>query len=327
MVGRRTQWGPVLGLLFVAPFVGEFLLGNLTASELPIGLLLAPMYGCGALLIREIGRRARGWPTIVLLAAAYALLEEGPVDQLLWNDSYAGQDLVHGPTFLPALGTSVALIQGVLSLHTIWSICVPIALVEAIAGERAKTVWLGRVGLVVTGVLFTAGCVLVFFGNYSEERFLASPWQLGTTVAVIVVLIVLALVGVPARIESTPGGPPNPWWVGCAALALSTVVLVCPNWRGWVGATVWFVAVGVGVLLVLRWSRRRGWTPLHTAALAGGATLTYVWLSFPTRPEGGGSVVVDLISNAVFGAVGCALVILAVRRARRGESASTLSRS
>src|SRR5687768_6665282 len=93
---------PALGLFLLAPFVGEFLLGNLTVAEFVIGVLLAPMYGCGALLIRETARRTgRGWPTMLLLAAAYALVEEGPLDQLLWNDSYAGTDLVHGASYLP----------------------------------------------------------------------------------------------------------------------------------------------------------------------------------------------------------------------------------
>ncbi|AFU01336.1 hypothetical protein [Nocardia brasiliensis] len=162
MRARQTQWGPIFGLLLVAPFVGEFLLGNLTVAELPIGVLLAPMYGFGALLVREVGRRTGGWPTMVLLAAAYALFEEGPVDQLLWNDSYAGQDLLHGPTYLPSIGMSVALVQQVLSLHTIWSICVPIALVEALAGARRNVVWVGRCGLGVIGLLFALGAVLVF---------------------------------------------------------------------------------------------------------------------------------------------------------------------
>lgn len=132
---------------------GEFLLGNLTLGELGLGLVLAPMYGFGAILVRETARRwGGGWASVVLLAAAYALVEEGPVDQLLWNDSYAGQDLLHGPSYVPALGMSVELTQAVLALHTVWSICVPIAIVEAFVPDRRP--WLGRVGLAVVAVLF-----------------------------------------------------------------------------------------------------------------------------------------------------------------------------
>ncbi|WP_405163399.1 hypothetical protein OG203_45305 [Nocardia sp. NBC_01499] len=313
----RTQWGPVLGLLVVAPFVGEFLLGNLTVSALPLGLLLAPMYGGGALLVREVGRRTRGWPTMVLLAAAYALFEEGPVDQLLWNDSYAQRDLLHGPTYLPALGMSVALTQQVLSLHTIWSICVPIVLVEAMAGERRNVLWLGRIGLVVSSVLFVAGAVLVFYGNYSEGCFLASPWQFGSMMVVIVVLVAAALMLVPPRIARTAGRPPAPWRVGLVSLVGSSVILVSSDWHGWIGVGVWSVVVGLGAWLVVCWSRRTGWTERHTCALGVGALLTYVWISFPMRPEGGGSLLVDLASNTVFGAAAGVLAIVATRRAAR----------
>lgn len=144
---------PALGLFFLAPFVGEFLVGNLTLGELGLGVILAPMYGTGALLIREVTRRTgRGWPTMVLLASAYALMEEGPIDQLLWNDSYAGHDLPHGDSYLPALGMSVELALAIVALHAVWSICVPIAIVETLVGEsRRTTLWLRTPGFVVTG--------------------------------------------------------------------------------------------------------------------------------------------------------------------------------
>ena len=100
----------------LAPLVGEFLLGNLRIDHLFVLPLFALLYGAGALLIRETVRRTgRGWPAIVLLAAAYALLEEGLVDQLLWNPSYSGQVTLAGDAYLPALGTNVSILQAVLS--------------------------------------------------------------------------------------------------------------------------------------------------------------------------------------------------------------------
>ena len=56
---------------------------------------LMPLYGAGALLVRESARRlGRGWPTIALFAAAYALIEEGPVDQMIFNPGYLGTAVV-----------------------------------------------------------------------------------------------------------------------------------------------------------------------------------------------------------------------------------------
>jgi hypothetical protein len=77
---------PALGLFFLAPLVAEFLLGNLPITALFLLVILAPMYGGGALLIRETARRAgRGWPTLVVLALAYGVLEEGIATMSLFN--------------------------------------------------------------------------------------------------------------------------------------------------------------------------------------------------------------------------------------------------
>jgi hypothetical protein len=55
-----------------------------------------------------VDERLRGWPTMVLLAAAYALLEEGPIDQMLSNPHCGGFDMgaAYASTYIPALGTS-----------------------------------------------------------------------------------------------------------------------------------------------------------------------------------------------------------------------------
>lgn len=91
--GRRQHWGgglilaamrrlgPAFGLFPLAPLVGEFLVGN---------------------------RSGGGWPTMVLLAAAYALIEEGPVDQLLWMvTSHAGAAATYAAVPIAA-GTAAA---------------------------------------------------------------------------------------------------------------------------------------------------------------------------------------------------------------------------
>ncbi len=130
-----------LGLVLLAPTVGEFLLGNIPISQYASVLVLAPLYGGGALLVRETARRlGRGWPTIVLFAAAYALIEEGPVDQMVFNPGYLGLDSFAGYAEIPGLGISGTLVLWSLALHTVWSICVPIALVEAFDPTPDRTV-------------------------------------------------------------------------------------------------------------------------------------------------------------------------------------------
>ncbi len=73
---------PAIGLFILSPFVGEFVLGNLTLPELGFWLVLAPMYGGGALT------------------------------------------------------------QLVVAFHVVWSICVPIAIVESLVPDRFDVPWL-----------------------------------------------------------------------------------------------------------------------------------------------------------------------------------------
>src|SRR5262245_46042651 len=86
---------PAVALFFLAPLIGEFMLGNISIDGIVGLFVLAPMYGGGALLIREAVRRTgRGWPSMILLGVAYSVIEEGLVTQLLFNPSYYGLNLM-----------------------------------------------------------------------------------------------------------------------------------------------------------------------------------------------------------------------------------------
>ena len=331
-LSRRAA--PAVGLFVLAPLVGEFLLGNLRIDQLFVLPLFAPLYGGGALLIRETVRRTgRGWPAIVLLAAAYALLEEGPIDRLLWNPSYSGQVTLAGDAYLPALGTNVSILQAVLSLHTIWSISVPIALVESFVPHRRTAAWLGRTGLMVTGALFAFGVGIAYWAKQMESPFRATPGQYAGAVVVIVALVVAAFT-LAHRPRPVDRMAPGPWLVGVLTLVLTSLLLVLVMfWPArlsqWVSVAAWCVVAAALIVLLARWSRSRGWGDPHRLGVAAGALLTYVWVAFPHRPGGVGpgtrTDVLDLVGNTVFALFAVALIMLAARVATSGEPSSCLS--
>src|SRR6478752_5086191 len=115
---RTPRLLPVGALLLLSPLMAEFVLG----------------YGTAAVLVRELARRTgRGWPTILLLALGFALIEEGLLTQSLFNPHYLGLDLIsYG--YVGWLGTALPWAIFVLSIHVVWSIATPIALIEAIFG-------------------------------------------------------------------------------------------------------------------------------------------------------------------------------------------------
>jgi hypothetical protein len=77
------------------------------------------------LLIRETARHRRlAWPSIVVLALAYGVVEEGLVTMPLFNPNYAHLRLLDNG-FVPFLGIGVPWTLAVLALHAIWSISLP----------------------------------------------------------------------------------------------------------------------------------------------------------------------------------------------------------
>jgi hypothetical protein len=323
---------PAVGLFFLSPLVAEFLLGNLSIASIAGLLFLAPMYGGGALLIREVARRTgRGWPTIILLALAYGIVEEGLVTQSLFNPHYAGQSLLsHG--YIDALGMGSWWTLFVLTLHTVWSISVPIALVEAFVPSRRTTPWLGKVGLPVIAVVFVLGCLLNFAGSLDQSQiggsaqpFFASPAQFAGSAAAAVVLVVAAFSVGRREPKQVTGSVPSQWIVGGVALVASSVFFVLPqSLPTWLICACYLVLYTVVAFLALRWSRRSGWSHSHTVALAGGALLTYAWHGFLQPSLDRGDSPVDLLGNAFFAAIALLVLILAQVRIRTFVNVATL---
>jgi len=312
------------GLFFLAPLVAEFLLGNLPITALSTLVVLAPLYGGGALLIREVVRRTgRGWPAIVVLGVAYGVLEEGIASMSLFNPNYAGERLLDSG-FIPALGMGGPWTVFVLTLHAIWSISVPIAIMEVFAGERATRPWLGSVGLGVAALLFVAGLAASLAISIFTYHFVASVPQLAGTVVVAAALAAAGLtVGRPRRdsvgsagsVGSAARRAPSPWLVGGAALLASSIFKELPrNTLGWIYVVV-VLALAAGTwALVHRWSQQDGWGAAHRLALAAGAVCTYAWTAFPQQPMLPATPRQDLIGNVVFAAGAVALVAAAAWR-------------
>lgn len=313
---------PVLGLFVLAPLVAEYLLGNIAIDALPLGLYFMTLYGGGAVLIRETARRTgRGWPAIGLLALAYGLIEEGLVTQSLFAPTYFGYALI-AQAFIPWLGVGGWWTLYVLTLHAVWSICVPIALIEAFVPERAHSPWLGRAGLTVTLALFLAGAGLNAYTTYQQERFLASPRQFAG-LALVLALVVSAAVARRTPREPSRRPAPSPRIVGLCSLLISSAFTIA-NWvvDGWIVVGTYLVLYALSIGMVGRWSRRAGWNGRHVLALAGGALLTYAWQGYPHEPILGSRGMVDTVGNTIF-ALGAGVLLAFAVRTQQRAAAST----
>ena len=298
---------PAIALYFLAPLISEFLLGDFPITKLGLILIFAPMYGGGALLIREIVRRTGGgWPRIIALALAYGIFEEAFTTQTLFNPNYLGLNMhLLDHAYIPALGIGAWWTVFVLTLHTIWSISVSIALAEALVPERATEPWLRTLGLTIVTVLLVAVAVMMtkFSIKQDHTHFIATKAQFTwSAVAVLVVAGAAFLLPKtsPQRILSSANAP-SPWLAGFAALLLTSLFFLAPPTLGWGAVGCYFALDIAAIALYWAWSRCAGWNSLHRLAMAGGAALTYAWRAFLHAPViGGDSPRLNLISHIVF---------------------------
>ncbi|MGC5014804.1 hypothetical protein ACLQ2R_28905 [Streptosporangium sp. DT93] len=336
---KRRLWAPIVSLLLLSPFVAELLLGDIALTAVGVVVVLVPLYGCGALLIRELARRTgRGWPAIALLAGAFGVLEEGFATMSLFNPDFAGYRLLDEAP-LPFLGMGAHWTVYVLSLHVIWSICTPIALAETLFPDRARVPWLRTRGLVVTSVVFLLTVALYWAGTFYTAGagagvpvFRPSASQMIATAVTAVVLVLAAFAVRPRAVPSrTPGSAPSPLpgFVPSPVLVLAGSLVVTSVVRqsaeqlsGWVSVVV-CLTVEVAAVAALRWyGRRREWGPAHVFAAASGAVVAYAWSSFFLTPIAGTTdPVVARTGNILFALVAVVILALAARRLRGATTA------
>ncbi len=315
-----------IALIFTAPLVAEYLLGDLSIKMLAALVMMAPMYGGGALLIREVVRRTgRGWPSILLLGAAYTLIEEGFTTQSLFNPDYLKMHMhLLSHAWIPALGIGAWWTLFMFNLHTFWSMGVSIALVEALVPARAEQPWLGRLGDSIVAVLFLLGCVAGTAFTLKHDPFLATPTQFACAGVGCVAFIVLAFLVPQRRAHTAPGETPSPWITGVLALALGLGVMFTPPTLNW-GAFALILAIdAVFLALVGAFSRLATWTSLHTFSLGAGGALAYGLHAFAAPPLFGGWLVAR-VSNAIFLVAAVAMIVAGALRTSRSLQATTAS--
>lgn len=319
MIRTQRSLAAAVTLFFVAPLVAEYLLGDFPLTWLFLLLMLAPFYGGGALLIRELARRTRrGWPTMLLLGAAYTLIEEGFSTQSLFNPDYLhmhGHFLSHA--WIPALGIGAWWTVLMFNVHTFWSIGVSIALVEGLFPARAESPWLGKIGLAIVAALFLAGGIVGTLFNIRHDHFFATPAQFAGA-GIFCVLFICAAFLIPfPKVRNRPEEVPGPWATGTAVLLLSLAFLVIPPSFNWVAVA--FMALIDAMLLISAGalSRRSGWTAMHTLSLGGAGAIAYGIHAFMQPPvAGGGGRAVVLASHIILLCAAVVLVAVAAKRIR-----------
>lgn len=330
----RTRWLPVLGVLLLSPVCAEYLSAYDASSDGPAVLLggllvLAPLYGAPALLVREVAvRRGLGWPGLLLLATALGVVQAVLIDQSVVNPDYRGFDGwsdLWRPTYVSGLDLSAYAAVAFVLGHTVASFGAPLAIV--VVGSRGGgRAWLTRWSGLALVALFLAAAGLVLADHVSSEGWQLSVGQLVGAVVVVMVLSGVALrqhgPSVISTLRPATWTPPPPGLLVLLGMAVESALGWSIVWPALV-ATV--IALGAASFALVRWGRSASWTGRHVGSLAIGVLLSRAVGGFLVVPVDGSRTVTTYAVN-----VGAVLLVVGLAawawRATRGTSAPSAAR-
>jgi hypothetical protein len=281
---RRAAWT----LVVLTPLIAELALGSTPVRMAWLVLFWMPIYGAGVLLIRELVTRVgRGWPSILLLALAYELVEDGIGLQALTSPH-----LYHAASWgARVLGLNLPYWEANAIYHAVFTVIIPIALTQLLfPGHRARP-YLGVTGTTVAAVVAVLGvAVLRATVPPSQDPGYQAPvpFVLGILVAVIA-LGIIALALLPPRSASVGSTGPRrraTLFAGSAAATLVFFGLSFPMFgahqpafsRGMTVLIPMAVTAAVAVTCyryLTRASAGPVWTARHSLAVIGGALVAH----------------------------------------------------
>lgn len=316
-------------LIVLTPLIAELALGSTPIRMAWLVILWVPIYGAGVLFIRElVMRRGRGWPSIMVMALGYELLEDGIGLQALTSPHLYGA----AEWGLRLLGLNLPYWEANLIYHAVFTVAIPIALTDLLFPRHVGKPYLGRMGTVVAGVVALLGVLVLRVSvPVSQDPGYQAPWPFVVSIGILVVALAgIALFAVPRRHErSRSGSVPSPRLLFLAAVGATLIffALAFPIFGARQPAFSHgaFVVVPMGAaaalaaaayILLRRLGRSTAWTPRHTLWLIGGALVAHSL---------GGLVImartpIDAIGLAVITALTAVLLsVLDVSLRRRAE--------
>ena len=287
MIKQNRRLCPVISLLLLAPLTGELLSGSSPPAEYfqPFTfILLTALYGCGALLVREIARRWRlDLRGIFLLGMAYGIYEEGVLVQSFFNPAW--MDLGILGEYGRWLGVNWIWSIALTLFHASISISVPILLVELIFPAHKDALWLGKRGMVI--------CAIILLDLLPLMPFLVAYHSLGGIMASLASMAILAFFAkkdARKRDMNGSGKPVKPRVVMVVFLFFMIALILGMYAFPALGLPVWsdFLFLSALPWLALLCSLRLGvfgWDERHCWSAVFGLLLPWLLLSFAAEAE------------------------------------------
>lgn len=323
----KQRLSPALVLFLLSPIIGELLSGSAPPAEFfnPAEfLLLALLYGGGALLVRELVHRwDKGWPTLLTLGAAYGIAEEGLMVKSFFDPNW--EDLGLLGSYGRWAGVNWVWSLHLTIYHAVFSIAIPILLVNLLYPTRRSDPWISRRVFKWLAGMWVAEIAFGFL--------FLTPYRPPVIPYLLALLSTIGLIRLARRLPGPTSAPETiriarPLRYGLASfLATSGVFLLA-----WVMPTTGIPAI-VTMLLMAGLTALAGWVVLkrlgngviwserHQLALASGA-LGFLILLAPLQ-ELDAARTDNTAGMTLVGLAALAWLIWMTRRMRRAEQLTT----
>lgn len=315
---------PLVCVFLAAPITAEYLQAYLSFTGDPwasVGgiVFFAPLYGGGALLIREIAVRiGRGWVGVLLLASAFGLAMPGIIDLAMFGTDradVANWSQLREPTLIEPLGISAATTLNWTVGHVMMSVGAPLTLLHSLAPAHRHRPLLGKVGIPLT---LAAAAVVAVAVHQDGQQVYGYSLSIGQVVSVLVVVAVLGAAALSGLGTPTPVQKAE-MRVPAAAVVLGAVVLkvaidlLPPTWIGLLGSVAILIAAGA----TIRWcAANRVWGPREIGLLGIGVVIGGIAIGFLAPVPDGVSVVAKVIQSCVLLALALFVLFGVIWRAR-----------
>lgn len=323
--------GPIWTLILLAPFIAEVLNGSTRLSFIFAFVPEVMVWGCGALLCREIVRRWRAAGTsLLLLGLAFSVAQEFLIQQTsLAPLPFPGADAAYGRLW----GVNWLFFLFLLGFESVFVVLIPVEITELFFPQKRTESWLPTRGLVVTAVVFLVGCRIAWYAwtQRAVPSLHAAPYHpplttqgIGCATIGLLIWAAYLLRGLGHAGQLAARRPVSPWIVGLITFVLSapwwelmTLIFVRhPHPPAWVPIIVG-AAWAVLAFAFIRWvTEPAGWSDLHRWSLAFGAVLA---CTLPGYISTAGWSRLDLAGKIIFQLIGLAGFLLLLRGVLRRQ--------
>jgi hypothetical protein len=293
---KNTRYaGPIWTLVLLAPLIAEVLSGSTRWSFIFVYIPEVMVWGCGALLCRELVRRWQaGTTSLLLLGLALSVAEEFVIQQTsIAPLPFPGSNADYGRFF----GVNWLYFLFMLGYESVWVAVVPVTVTELLFPVHRNRPWLRKAGVIVVCAVFLFGSFIAWlswtqFARRNMHAVIYHPplIAIASGVAAILLLICLAYalraVGgeMGTGADQGSGSPlitsPLITWAACiAAFVLGCVwfkliaMLFTPvHTPVWIPLTAGSIG-SICAYALFRALSRTAWSDMRRWAVSFGATL------------------------------------------------------